>query len=444
MASLGSAQGPVLTQEPKNMIADNQSTDGDLKDSEIEAINLFEQAMEKETHGSMSDAVELYRRAFRIDEKVDILYRKVKVPHKVQQLKAEGGKNSSVRVDEAIVSSLDVDSLLQSYRDVDALSPWQAKQEEEMVDSLAAKLANTSLEKQIPGLKKDVSVLIKLPHDIWGYILEILLLTSPESWFNFSITCKKNAYLGFGSSNIWRSLCYLIYPLQVSYENLTFIEHHRQLNSDQELPVPKDQLSIVSQYDNSWKRMLRSRPFIKFLGCYISVVNYYNEGGGKEFTISYSKPVKSITYYRYIRFYPDGTCVKVLTPLEPNRIVPQLLKYNTERSINAFAENAKMDNHTVPKDNFVIYHGTWSISASGEVFIRINEGSVPYYYFHYHFQVQSIGKVYRHAKLNWVKNFVIRKKTYDGDEREGELSTLPLKNEKPFKFLRVRSYKIDN
>lgn len=444
MASLGTGQGHGLTREAGNIIADKQNADEDLKESEIEAISLFEQAMEKETHGSMSDAVELYRRAFRIEEKVDILYRKVRVPHKVQKLKAEGGKNSSVRVDEAVVSSLDVDSLLHSYREVDAISPWQARQEEEPEDSLATQLADISLEKQIPALKKDVSVLIKLPQDIWGYILEILLITSPESWFNFSITCKKNAYMGFGSSNIWRSLCYLIYPSQISYENQTFIEHHRQLNGDEYLPVPKDQLSIVSQYDHSWKRMLRNRPFIKFLGCYISVVNYYNEGGGNEFTISYTKPVKSITYYRYLRFYPDGTCVKVLTPLEPNKIVHQLLKYNTERSTKDFVESAKTDYQNVPKDNFVIYHGTWSISTSGEVFIRINEGSVPYYYFHYHFQVQSIGKAYRHAKLSWIKTFVIRKKTYDGDEREGELSILPLRNEKPFKFLRVRSYKIDN
>mmetsp|Transcript_9470 Transcript_9470/g.11454 ORF Transcript_9470/g.11454 Transcript_9470/m.11454 type:complete len:448 (+) Transcript_9470:60-1403(+) len=435
----------------KNEVGSHIKLQPSLSAKDNEAITLFEKGIEKESHGSMSDAVEFYRKAFRINEKVDLLYRTKRVPHNVYKLKQEGGKNIAKRVDEVKVRSIDVDTLLESFVHAEAHAPDPFNPEHQQDEMVTIKFENLDLNEDSIKNIKPISPLMHLPNDIWMHIFEILLMTNPESWFNFSITCKKNAYLGLGSKNIWRKLCYLIYPQQVYYENKSYLESIQTLDmpDDISLPVPYDQLLILPQYQNSWKYMLRNRPFIKFHGCYISVVNYYSEGGKAEFSSSWSNPVKTITYYRYLRFYPDGTCVKVLSTLEPNKVIPNLLKYNAQKSLipivaDPTAKTVIANTQVPTKESHNIYHGKWTISTTGEIHIEINEGSVPYYIFHYHFQIKSLGGIFKYSKLNWITYYAIRKKMSPNDDREGEKTEFPLKNEKAFKFLKVRSYKVDN
>lgn len=452
----------------------------DFSPNDKEAIALFERAIDFEAHGSMSDAVQLYRRAFRLNEQVDLLYRSNKVPQNMKKLEAESGKNVMKRVDERKVRSINVHELLQSFENATITAPKKPEGSPEAdidQDKLANQVSEMGLESLLLSAVEEVSRLVYLPEDIWFSIFEILLLTNPESWFNYSITCKRNAYLGLSSSNVWRKLCYLIYPEQSYIENKLFLSLSRNSNrirteSEEEeeeeeeqsaeneensddfsekdedevlglddLPVPLDQIKLLPHYNNSWKHMLNNRPFIKFQGCYISVINYYSEGGKAEFSNSWSNPVRMITYYRYLRFYPDGTCIKVLSSINPKGVINQFLRNNSNKAILLHgSDGALKPGGFAPKSAHAIYSGTWTISTTGEVHIKIEEGSVPYYNFHYHFQVASIGDVMKHAKLKWIRYYAIRKRMEDNDDREGEILNFPLKNEKPFKFLRVRSY----
>lgn len=406
-----------------------------LLDTDAEAIRLFEQAMEKESNGSMSDAVDFYRRAFKLNERVDFLYRKEKVPVHASQLKQHRGKNSVKKVNEEAVRNIDVDQLLQSYEHCDAQAPDPANPDHN--ESVTVRLAGLDL-----ADPKPVSPLVHLPNEIWLAILEVLVATSPEAWFNFSITCKKHAFIGFGSKNLWRQMCELVYPAQNYAENKMYLEAQTPGFSDPDtLPVPRNQLLVVPQYKDLWKYMIQQRPFIKFCGCYISVVNYYSEGGKAEFSLSWTNPVRLITYYRYLRFYPDGTCIKLLTDLEPVRVVPHFLKYNSLRSV---APVADVKGPVAPKEGHRIYHGSWTISTSNEVHVAIHDGAVPYYTFHYHYRVGLGGGVFKHNKLNWIKYYAIRKKMSDDDDREGEEALFLLRNETAFRFSRVRSYSPNN
>lgn len=424
---------------------------GDGNERDQAAMEYFEQAIDKESHGSMSDAIELYRRAFKLNEKVDLLYRQTKLPGKLQQLRESHGQNSVTKLDEDKIKAINVDNLLQTFEYVDAKAPDpnDPDQVKSSGDELIIKFANLGTDNHEKVITKPVSPLVHLPNDIWVHIMELLLVDSPESWIEFSMTCKKFAYLGLHSSDIWRKLCYLVYPLQHYEENKTFLESNKMGDdtnvSDDMLPIPKDQLKIVSSFDYSWKQMLSSRPFVKFNGCYISVVNYYSEGSKADFSSSWSNPVRTITYYRYLRFYPDGTCCMMLTSLEPYSVVPYLLKRNLLRNITSASDQAKVAAHlSSVKESNRIYHGAWTMSTTGEIAITIEEGSVPYYTFHYYFQVKSLSKVFKYNKLNWIKYYTVRKQMSDDDDRVGEVSMLPLSKEKPFKFLRVKSYNIDN
>lgn len=404
------------------------------EDKDARAMDLFEQAMKKELHGLMADAVRLYREAFKINDRIDLLYRQEKVPKAIQDLRREHGKNSSRKVDEHVVRNLDVVALLDLYAMETVHPPGSSENGAELesgdgtdhVTSLMGQLS-TSLHVELA-----VSPLTRLHNEIWVYILQLVLRDDCEAWFRFGITCRKHAFLAFASlSAVWRDFCYLVYPSQAWQENQT----------GQEV-VPRDPLQSLSEY-GGWRKMLADRPFIKFLGCYVSVVNYYTEGGREEFSLAWNSPVRTVTYYRYLRFYPNGECIMALTSLEPDKVIPQFSRRNPHMCM---FPNSEVKDTLVPwhKQSHRIFSGRWTINTESEVHVCVENGSVPYYNFHYVFAIRNLGAVSKHAKLTWVEFYAIRKKMKEDDDREGEVAEFGMRKEKPFKFSRVRSYTVEN
>lgn len=78
----------------------NPTTSDSLSSLDQQAISLFEQAIKKESQGLMSDAVDLYRKSFKINEQVDKLYRSIHLPNALHKLQNERGKNYITKVDE--------------------------------------------------------------------------------------------------------------------------------------------------------------------------------------------------------------------------------------------------------------------------------------------------------------------------------------------------------
>ena len=423
--------------------SDTRDAISGLVGDEKEAVLLFEKGMEKEASGSMADAVEYYRKAFKTNERVDYLYRTIKVPSQINALKEKKGKNAIVRVDEEVVEKIDADKLVQSYADEELMPEPLGEGLLEHIHNLELGIADMDLEHG-NSRHKEISPLILFPKDILMRVIEQVVVSNPESWFSFAITCKRNAYLALGTTNCWRKLCYLIYPKQIYQENLSYlsaIQTPGHLSKDIRLPISLDPKDYLFQFNYSWKKMLQEKPFVKFNGCYISVVNYYSEGGKGEFSSSLSNPVRTITYFRYLRFYPDGKCVKVLSSLEPHIVIPRLLRHNSMTSVVPVGAEIS---HKSPSTPHLVYEGKWCIYENGKLHIEITRGSVPYYNFHYHFQIESLRGISRHNKLSWITYYALRKTIDQGDETEREPTIFPLKNEKPFKFLRVRSYTLDN
>lgn len=385
-----------------------------LSETDIRAISLFELAMEKEQHGSMSDAVGFYRQAFKLNEQVDRLYRQEKVPPAIQKLKAEHGKNVARKVDEEVVRKIDVDRLLELWEHTEAQAPSKDNPDQWNED-VVVKIDNLTLN----GPLEEVAPLIHLPGEVWVRVLGFLQKTEPDLWVSFGMTCKRHAHLAFALSALWEKLCYLIYPCQ---------RHQTAALND-----PKELYSR----SGTWKNVLRQNPYVKFMGCYISVVNYYTEGGRGEYSLNWSNPVKTNTYYRYLRLYPDGACLMALTALDPRKVVHQMTKSNTDKCI---VENRDVPLHFNPATHpHKIYSGTWSITKNGELEIRLYQGSVPYYTFYYYFKIQSIGHRPNYSKLLWVRYFAVEK-TPSGDAPTGDEVNFSLKSETSFKFSRVKSY----
>ncbi|GMG55654.1 unnamed protein product [Ambrosiozyma monospora] len=148
-------------------------------------------------------------------------------------------------------------------------------------------------------------------------------------------------------------------------------------------------------YDNNWHAMLHDRPFLKFNGVYISTVNYQREGGRPEFSNAWNLPFRIITYYRYLRFYPDGTSLKMSTILEPQKIVYKFHKH--------WRKLFNMDNEWENQ----VYEGQWEITLDGKVKID-SCGPVENYRFVDEFQIVDGGKYAMHHKLDWIRMGYVR------------------------------------
>ncbi|GJQ11718.1 hypothetical protein GpartN1_g3509.t1 [Galdieria partita] len=78
--------------------------------------------------------------------------------------------------------------------------------------------------------------------------------------------------------------------------------------------------SVVS-YGGSWRRMFLERPHLRFDGVYISRHQYIRMGltEGK-----YKQPVFLVTYFRFLRFYPEGICIVLTSADKPTSAVKRL------------------------------------------------------------------------------------------------------------------------
>ncbi|KAG7716214.1 hypothetical protein KL933_003850 [Ogataea haglerorum] len=348
------------------------------KTKEDIALEFFELGSNKEQAGSLSEAIDYYRKAYKLDEKVDLRYREnlVKSLPTPERRKDGSVHNGFTKLD---LSKIKVKPLLESFHDA-VLHP----------------------------IDEDKPIWLEtLPDEVISNILEILICSDTPSWFNFAMSCRKLAWLGFGQAASWRRLCMLVYPKQV------YDDSERVLNG-----VTADQWQMVRIWDHSWHKMLSERPFIKYNGLYISVVNYQREGGRSEFSNQWNLPFRMITYYRYYRFFPDGSCQKLLTIMQPQEVVPKF--YRNWRQLFGTSEWER------------VYEGTWSMTVDGHVRCHCS-GPVPMYTFVDEFQIVNGGKYARHHKLNWKRMGFVNKETLD----EGDLD---ISNERSFAFSRVKSY----
>lgn len=94
-------------------------------------------------------------------------------------------------------------------------------------------------------------------------------------------------------------------------------------------PFPTDVPLEIPKPLSSWSEVFQSYPRIRFTGIYISTVNYTRAGAASTFqTVSWNSPIHIVTYYRYLRFYPDGSVVSLLSTTEPVDVVPYISKEN--------------------------------------------------------------------------------------------------------------------
>ncbi|KAI9697847.1 MAG: hypothetical protein M1820_007634 [Bogoriella megaspora] len=310
------------------------------------ALEHYEKAVERETQGNLGDSVKLYRQAFRLDSSVHEKYKNKHFPplsFAPQKPTNPNPSNASATVPNTAHHSLhglppSIHDLINSFSDL-SIPPAEPP---------------TSASPPPP------CPIAFVPSEI---MLEIFLqaaLTDLSSFARLPQVCKRFAYLTVTSEQIWRRVCLgteygfagmhyrfacdlLGRPLH-EYETDTSPFLRSLLDVDDEglgLPSPLLQPSLSytqsilqTTYSNSWRQVFRSRPRIRFNGCYISTVNYTRPGAPSNTASTWHSPVLIVTYYRYLRFYRDGTAISLLTTAEPADVVHHLHKENIGVSHN--------------------------------------------------------------------------------------------------------------
>ena len=237
----------------------------------------------------------------------------------------------------------------------------------------------------------------------------------------------------------------------------------------------------------SWQRMFRLRPRIRFNGCYISTVNYIRAGQPSATLVTWNSPVHIVTYFRYLRFFRDGTVISLLTTAEPTDVIhfmtkdhlalhqggamphlPSAIMQNGHRGRWRMSGIPSLQDEEEVKDEEwggeAATDGNEDAGASkpasagkgkeaaaaaappspfsspaaaieAESDLVIETEGVGKYYYRMELGFRTAGKGTRNNKLNW-RGF------YSYDRMTDDWGEFGLKNYRPFFFSRVRSYGI--
>lgn len=296
----------------------------------------------------------------------------------------------------------------------------------------------------------------EIPQEILSHILRDLAVADVGDFVRLSLVCKRFAYLVATESQVWRRVCagaefgfpgmHYHWVRGVAWEALDEEEEAEdgQFISMEELSRRRQDESLTTtialfpEYSSSWQKMFRHRPRIRFNGCYISTVNYIRSGQAAVSSLTWGNPVHIVTYYRYLRFFRDGTVISLLTTAEPGDVVHHMTKplLKTHRRGDAAHLPSVVMQHGL--------RGRWRLTSAldhpdaelkdteGEVLVE-TEGVGEKYMYRMNLTMRSAGKGARNNKLAWKQFYSYNKLTDDWAE-------FGLKNDKPFFFSRVKSY----
>ncbi|KAK4152238.1 putative glycerol transporter protein [Chaetomidium leptoderma] len=325
------------------------------------ALEHYEKAVEKEVAGNLGDSLRLYRKAFRMDDAVDQKYRNKhfpKPPPKSTQAAPPPGARTST-------SSAPTTEQPQSMKDLIASFS---------VVSIAP------APPEVEGMPPPPCPLASLPEEILVHILRDVAILDIGDFMRLARVCKRLAYLVATEDRIWRRIClgtefgfggmHYYWQRQVAWGPISVADLVREANEAEEAAAPVSSsgsgsgpvsvsVSVSadsetplsppltlserahrhaeenaantlafyqSVYSRSWQRMFRLRPRIRFNGCYISTVNYMRSGQASHNQVTWNSPVHIVTYYRYLRFFRDGSAISLLTTAEPADVVHHLTR----------------------------------------------------------------------------------------------------------------------
>ena len=407
------------------------------------ALEHYEKAVEREEEGNLGDSLKHYRTAYKLDDAVDKAYRKKYFPP----------SDSSSKPMDVNPSNAAVTIPNTAHHSLYGPNPAQ-------IPNIIASFQSSSILGQEPPTEASPAPpcpISSIPVELLVKIFHLTAASDPASFARLSQVCRRLAYFVATEDPIWRETCgsdsfgfpsmrykwaltVMGRPLPMSIEDLD--SQVAQVSLDSVGPT----LPLSPLYP-SYREMWKDRPRVRFNGCYISTVNYYRPGVAAPTSATWSAPVIIVTYYRYLRFFRDGSCISLLTTCGPTEVVHHLANENMHSSHASGLPSAVMNN---------ALRGRWKLTGDpyGKEQQRDNgeveeEGSLdietegadadrpePKYTYKMVLKMKNARKsqfTTRNNKLAWMGYWSYNKLTDDW-------AKFDLKNDRPYLWSRVKSY----
>jgi len=435
---------------------DEFAAEGFLKEPSS-ALEHYERAVEKESQGSLGASLSLYRKAYRLDARVDQSYVKKHFP---AQLKPQYASPSNAS---ATVPST-------AHHSLKKLNAGLS------ISELIASFVGSRINGADPLIDGDISPpcpISKVPEEVLGEILLQTAVLDPAAFARLALVCKKLAYHVSTENSIWKRVA-LGYEFGFAGQQYDFATDlhgsetiERPLHVERPLPLVTE-ASFTDPQNQDWREIFHSHPRIRFTGVYISTVNYARPGSAAA-SQTWNSPIHIITYYRYLRFFRDGTVISLLSTSEPIEVVHHLTKENIELvRINSreqhplnlipnvpFAPGANPTQTAPPSAQNIMKHALWgrwrlshpsrdserpfggmAVSETDDNLHIETEGASPHYMYMMHLSLKS-GSRSKHSVKN---NKLVWNSFWSHNQLTNDWAQFQLKNDKPFFFSRVRSY----
>lgn len=407
------------------------------------ALEHYERAVERETQGNLGDSLKLYRKAFRMDDRVDIKYKNKHFPPSSFTAKPTQPNPPNIAA-----------TVPNPAHHLPEGPPQSAN---ELISSFAG-LSIAAVEPPIEGAPPPPCPLATLPEEILVHILTDVALGDMPSFMRAAQVCKRLAFLTSREDQIWRRICqgeevgfsgmHYSWKMEVTGEPLMPDFLHDAADNVVEAPAALSDLPLsppsptpldlplvrqpsirLSTTYPTYAKMFRYRPRIRYNGIYISTVNYIRPGAAAPSQTTWGSPVHIVTYYRYLRFFRDGSVLSLLTTHEPSEVVHSLLPHLFTTKPPA----------TSPV--FRTLKGRWKLGEELEkdgrteldesALIVETEGFDPKYV--YRMELQLKGQERGRSRLMW-KGF------WNWNRLTDDWGQFGLRNDKTFVFSRVKAY----
>ncbi|KAG8532720.1 uncharacterized protein KY384_002597 [Bacidia gigantensis] len=403
------------------------------------ALEHYEKAVQREGEGSLGDSLKHYHKAYRLDAGVDSLYKSKHFPQSTSKATTAKPSNASSTVPNNAHHYLDGSSKISTSDLIASFQYSYINGEEPLIEGSPAPPCPISF----------------LPSELWVNLLTHTANSDPASFARLAQVCRRLAFLVAAEDQIWREVCHdraygfaamhYAWALTITGQSLpaSFEELDAQLLR-LTIERPSVQFPLSSTYP-SYKSMFQKRPRIRFNGCYISTVNYIRPGGATASQATWNSPVLIVTYYRYLRFFKDGSCISLLTTTEPGDVVHYLTKENVHSGHANSLPTAVMNNALLGRWKLSgdAYASDPNLHEEGTVHIETEGADVdrpePKYTYKMMLQMKSSRKAAgatKNNKLVWLGYWSYNKLTDDWAE-------FGLKNDRAYVWSRVKSYGYD-
>ncbi|KAK5945890.1 hypothetical protein PMZ80_000028 [Knufia obscura] len=427
------------------------------------ALEHYERAVEKEGQGKLGDSLSHYRRAFKLDDSVDQAYKEKHFAHKWKPSKPNPS-NAAVTVPSTAHHSQSAEAGKQAVPQTTA--------------QLIASFADCDIENAPPMIEGDAPPpcpIRKLPTEVLLELLDHIARIDISIYARLASVCKKLAYHVYTESSIWKrislgaefGLASQQYHFATDIQGRPIIwsavEDEEEDIDERPMPPVTDALFPANQ---DWREILHSYPRIRYTGVYISTVNYTRSGGTSATPSTWGSQVHIVTYYRYLRFFRDGTLISLLTTHEPIEVIHLLTKENIAlvrsgktvdpmKFAGAGQTLSQQPNMPPPPSaQNILKHalrGRWRLChpsldsaevasnsiVPGDVHIETEGGAGPRYQYTMHLSLKHGNNRNKFATKN---NKLIWKGFWSYNSITHDWAEFQLRNDKAFWFSRVKSY----